>query len=153
MALADAVAQYRTATEEFESAAAGVSPETIDRHPDGEWSARQVIHHLADAEAHAYVRLRILLADPEGSPIRFFDEAAWASNETLGYRELGVENAVAVIAASRRANADVLDRLSEADIERWGEHSVTGRYTLAQWLEVYTRHARDHATQLSAAAA
>jgi len=36
----------------------------------------------------------------------------------------------------------------ESDLERYGEHSESGRYTLATWLAVYTEHPRTHAAQL-----
>jgi hypothetical protein len=48
----------------------------------------------------------------------------------------------------RTASLDVLRRLGEQDLERYGEHSESGRYTLAMWLEIYTEHPRAHAAQL-----
>ena len=42
--------------------------EDLDRRPaDGGWTAREVVHHLADSEAQAYIRLRRLIA---GAPFR-----------------------------------------------------------------------------------
>ena len=38
----------------------------------------------------------------------------------------------------RLASLDVLGRLREADLECYGEHTESGRYTLATWLAVYT---------------
>ena len=50
--------------------------------------------------------------------------------------------------AVRAASLDVLRRLNESDLERSGEHSNSGRYTLAMWLDIYTEHPRAHAAQL-----
>ena len=47
-----------------------------------------------------------------------------------------------------RATADVLARLVPADLERYGTHSESGRYSVSDWLEVNTRHPRGHAAQL-----
>jgi hypothetical protein len=146
--LADAVSDYQRATEELLGALAAMPADRLDRHPEGEWSGRQIAHHLADAETHAYVRLRRLLADPSTPVIQFFDEAAWAASGRLAYAERPVEPAIAVVAAVRRANGELLGRLDDADLLRWGEHPVTGRYTLADWLELYTAHARVHAAQI-----
>jgi hypothetical protein len=146
--LATAVTQYRQATEELLAAAVGLPADRLDLHPEGGWSARQILHHLADAEAHSYVRLRRLLADPEGSLIQAFDEGAWAACDALGYAQLPVEHALAIVAATRQANGELLGRLGAADLSRWGEHATMGRYTLANWLEIYTRHAREHAAQI-----
>jgi hypothetical protein len=41
----------------------------------------------------------------------------------------------------------VLGRLSQDDLDRYGEHSESGRYTLAMWLTIYRQHPRAHAAQ------
>ncbi|MGC1419571.1 MAG: DinB family protein [Acidimicrobiales bacterium] len=152
MELADAVAQYRAATEELVAAARAVGADDLDRHPGGEWSTRQIVHHLADAEAESYLRLRRLLVGPEGTAITAWDEAAWAASDRLGYAQRPVENALSLVAALRATNAEVLARMDDADLSRWGEHTQFGRYSVSQWLEIYTRHARDHARQIVEAA-
>ena len=151
MNLADAARNYEDSTLAFLREADRVTDENIDRHVAGGWSARQIIHHVADSETQSYLRLRRLLAEPAGSLIQGYDEAAWARCHALGYEELPVENSLRVIAAVRAASSDVLGRLAADDLDRWGEHSETGRYTLRTWLDTYTRHPRDHAEQLNEA--
>jgi hypothetical protein len=148
MTLSDDVAAYSMATSQFLHDAAIVNDDNLDRHVDGGWSARQVIHHVADSEAQSYARLRRLLAEPPGSVIQGYDEAAWAECEQLGYRDLPITHSLEVFTAVRLASLDVLGRLRQADLERHGEHSESGRYTLATWLEIYTQHPRAHAAQL-----
>ena len=148
MELAHAVADYARSTEVLLDAARRASDDQWDRHRDGAWSARQIVHHVADSETQSYVRLRRLLAEPPGSVIQGYDEAAWAECRALGYRDLSVETPLRVFEAVRRASLDILERLSDADLERYGEHSESGRYTLGAWLEIYTRHPLDHADQL-----
>ena len=151
MSLQSDVSDYAAATEEFLDAVRAVTAENIDHHVEAGWSARQVVHHVADSETHSYARLRRLLAEPQGSLIQGYDEAAWAECEALGYRELAIEHSLAVFVAVRRASLDVLARLSEADLERYATHSETGRYTLRDWLETYRAHPRQHARQLTEA--
>jgi hypothetical protein len=146
--LSDAIAQYEAATNSFLDEASSVPPQLLDRHVPGGWSARQIIHHVADSETHSYLRLRRLLAEPPGSLIQGYDEGAWAQCAALGYDELAIEHSLAVFTAVRRASHDVLGRLTPQDLERYGEHSESGRYTLAQWLDAYTNHPREHAAQL-----
>jgi hypothetical protein len=148
MDLSAAVDQYARATRELLDAARQITDDTLDRHVPGGWSARQVVHHVADSETQSYVRLRRLLAEPPGSLIQGYDEAAWAECDSLGYRDLPVEHSLRVFEAVRTASLDVLGRLSEDDLDCYGEHSESGRYTLGQWLDIYTRHPRDHAAQL-----
>jgi hypothetical protein len=146
------VGAYEDATALFLRAARAVPDDRLDRHAPREWSARQIIHHVADAETQSYLRLRRLVAEPAGSTLDAFDEAAWADNAALGYRDEPVASALALIAAVRERSAAVLRRLSDDDLARYGTHSASGRYTLARWLEVYTSHPREHAVQLAAAA-
>jgi len=146
--LIERIAAYSASTDHFIDSLAAIGPGNLDRHVEGGWCARQVVHHVADSETQSYVRLRRLLAEPAGSVIQGYDEAAWAECSTLGYRDLPIEHSVAVFRAVRAASLDVLGRLSGADLERHGEHSEAGRYTLDNWLEIYTRHPLDHAAQL-----
>jgi hypothetical protein len=148
MSIEEAVHDYEHSTEYFLDQVSVVNEQNIDRRVEGGWSARQVIHHVADSEAQSYARLRRVLAEPSGSVIQGYDEAAWARCEQLGYEELAVEHSLDVFRAVRAASLDVLRRLGDDDLERHGEHSESGRYTLAMWLEIYTEHPRAHAAQL-----
>jgi hypothetical protein len=103
---------------------------------------------MADSEAQSYARLRRLVAEPEGSIIQGYDEAAWANEAKLGYADGAVENAIAVYAAVRASSLDLVKRLTEEDLEKFGEHSESGKYTIGRWLETYTRHPYDHGDQM-----
>ena len=150
MDLTAATTAYEESTRVFLDAAAQLTDAVLDRHTEG-WSARQIVHHLADAEAQGYARLRRLLAEPEGSIIQGYDEAAWANCAALGYSELPIEHSLAVFAAVRAASADLLVRLREADLERYALHSSAGHYSVATWITTYTKHPRDHAAQMAEA--
>ena len=152
MELTGAVDAYDESTQLFLHDARRVHEDSLDRHVDGGWSSRQIIHHVADSETQSYIRLRRLLGEPPGTLIQGYDEGAWAQCERLGYRTLPVTNSLLVISAVRAASSNVLALLQLPDLERFGEHTGTGRYTLKQWLEIYTRHPREHAEQLNEAA-
>ena len=144
----EAAAAYESASQYFLNLARGITPDLLDIHAENEWSARQCIHHMADSEAQSYARLRRLVAEPEGSIIQGYDEAAWANEAKLGYADGAVENAIAVYAAVRASSVDLVKRLTEEDLEKFGEHSESGKYTIARWLETYTRHPYDHGDQM-----
>ena len=55
---------------------------------------------------------------------------------------------IAVFAAVRAGSLDVIKRLIEADLEKAGEHSESGRFTIGMWLAGYTNHPKDHGDQL-----
>jgi hypothetical protein len=144
----EAAAAYEAATQYFLNLARGVTVEVIDVHAENEWSARQCIHHMADSEAQSYARLRRLVAEPEGSIIQGYDEGAWANEPKLAYADGDVTNSIAVYAAVRAASLDLVKRLEESDLEKYGEHTEAGKYTIARWLENYTKHPYDHGDQM-----
>ena len=78
MKLSERIAEYEASTKIFLDAVAGIDMTKIDARVEDGWTARQVIHHVADSEAQSYARLRRLLAEPAGSIIQGYDEAAWA---------------------------------------------------------------------------
>jgi hypothetical protein len=59
-----------------------------------------------------------------------------------------VENSIAVFAAVRAGSLDIIKRLQESDLEKSGVHSESGHYTIAKWLEGYSKHPVDHGDQL-----
>ena len=144
----EAAAAYEAATQYFLNLARGVTAEVIDVHAENEWSARQCIHHMADSEAQSYARLRRLVAEPEGSIIQGYNEGAWANEPKLAYADGDVTNSIAVYAAVRAASLDLVKRLEESDLEKYGEHTEAGKYTIARWLENYTKHPYDHGDQM-----
>ena len=140
--------QYEEATNIFLDIVGSLAIEQLDLSKEGGWSARQVIHHMADSEAQSYARLRRLLAEPSGSVIQGYDEGAWAESERLGYKDLPIENSVAVFKAVRQASLDVLKRVQESDFESYGVHTESGKYTLENWINSYSKHPVDHGNQV-----
>jgi hypothetical protein len=142
---------YEESTKAFLEIVSGLTPADLDLRKSDGWSARQVIHHMADSEAQSYARLRRLLAEPEGSIIHGYDEGAWAECKTLGYEDLPIENSLAVFKSVRAASLDVLNRVTEADLEKFGMHTESGKYTLATWIKTYSKHPVDHGQQITQA--
>ncbi|CAB4719734.1 unannotated protein [freshwater metagenome] len=139
---------YEKATQEFLDIAMSVPTDKLDLHVGEDWSSRQVIHHCADSEAQSYARLRRLIAEP-GSTIQGYDEGKWAEDLTLGYRQLPVADSIDVVRAVRAGSLAIIKRLQPAQLENFGVHSQSGRFTVERWLEIYTRHAVEHAEQIT----
>jgi hypothetical protein len=48
----------------------------------------------------------------------------------------------------RAGSLDVIKRLEESDLAKFGEHSESGKFTIEKWLTGYTNHPHDHGDQL-----
>ena len=86
---------YEAATNYFLDAVSKLNPADLDKPKSDGWTARQVIHHLADSESQSCARLKRLVAEP-GTTIQGYDENKWAQSATLGYTELPIENSIAL---------------------------------------------------------
>jgi hypothetical protein len=147
MNLKDAVNSYAQATAEFLNVANELTESQLDASHSGGWSARQVIHHVADSEAQSYARLRRLIAEP-GTQIQGYDEASWGENETLGYKDLPIAHSLDVFKAVRASSLEIIKRLTPAQLDNSGTHSESGEYTIKTWLETYVNHPLEHAAQI-----
>ena len=143
----DWAVQYKEATMSFLAVAEALSSSELDKSDKEGWTPRQVIHHMADSEAQSYARLRRLIAEP-GTLIQGYDEGAWAQNPTLGYTTESVDGSLAVIRAVRESSYQLLVRLSEIHLDNSGLHSESGKYTVRTWIETYTKHPLEHASQI-----
>jgi uncharacterized damage-inducible protein DinB len=139
--------QYENATREFLNTVQGLSDADLDVSNSGAWTARQVIHHVADSEAQSYARLRRLIAEP-GTQIQGYDEGGWGENETLGYKYLPIEPSLEVFKAVRASSLEIIKRLSEPQLNNSGIHTESGEYTIKTWLETYINHPLEHAQQI-----
>jgi hypothetical protein len=128
-----------------EAALAGVTPAQLDRADADGWTARQVVHHLADSEMASALRLRKLVA--ETNPLIWgYDEELYA--KTLWYNERPIEPSLLAFKAARESTAAILAHLSEDQWQRQGWHSESGAYSTERWLEIYAAHGHDHADQI-----
>lgn len=127
----------------------GVTDEELDAHPaPGKWSAREIVHHLADSEMTSAVRLRLLVATPAPA-IAGYDQDEFARR--LYYADRPIDASLDAFKAARRTTAEILDRLTDAEWSREGSHTEHGRYTMDMWLEIYAGHAHQHAGQITVA--
>lgn len=127
-------------------ALADITPTELDARADADsWTAREVVHHLADSEMTSALRLRRLLAE-ENPEIMAYDEDLW--RRKLNYATRPIEGSLEAFRLARLTTAEVADGIKGADWLRAGTHSESGPYSVETWLEIYARHAHDHAEQI-----
>ncbi len=140
----DLIERYKAGAEAVAQALEGIADDELDAAAADGWTAREVVHHLADSETTSYVRLRRLLAEDQPL-IAGYDEAEFA--RCLHY-DRPIAASLEVFRAVRRASAELLERLTDAEWARAGTHSESGRYDVEEWLRIYAAHAHDHAEQI-----
>ena len=144
------IAQYRDGYAAVAEALLKITPEELDaREAPGRWSAREIVHHLADSEITSGVRLRRLLAEDRPA-IQGYDQDEFARK--LHY-DRPHEASLELFKYVRQSTAELLDCLQPADWLREGTHSESGRYSVETWLRIYAEHAHRHARQIRVARA
>lgn len=142
--------RYRDGYRVVAEALAGATDAELDARPGPDkWTAREVVHHLADSEMTSAIRLRLLLGT-DAPRIFGYDQEEFAKR--LHY-DRPIESSLEAFKAARRSTAEILERMTEAEWQREGTHSEVGRYTVERWLEIYAAHAHGHADQIRAARA
>ena len=148
MERAELLRRYAAGADEVRAAVAGLDDVDLDRRPvdePGGWSARQIVHHLADSEMTSAVRLRRLIAE-EAPLIEGYDENVFARR--LHYDRRPIDPSLDALAAARAASLQLLQLLSDDEWERMGTHSEAGPYGVEEWLRTYAAHPHDHADQI-----
>ncbi len=132
---------YRAVVEALHNA----TDEQLDAKPAPQkWSAREIVHHLADSEMTAAVRLRLLLA-VDRPTIHGYDQDEFARR--LHY-DRPHESSLEAFRYARECTAQILERLTEAEWLREGTHTEAGRFGVHEWLTIYSDHAHRHARQI-----
>ncbi len=141
------IRQYAAGYDEVTGALEGFPPGKLTARPfRGKWSAAEIVHHLADSEMTAAIRLRLLLAQ-ERTVIYAYDQEAFATHLRYNERELGP--ALEAFRAACSTSVQILERLTPRQWAREAWHSEGGPYGTERWLEIYAIHARNHAAQIA----
>ena len=147
----EVIAEFWDSGNRFIQIAKSVSSEKLHKsNQNDEWSPANIIHHIADAEAHFYVRyLRVLT---ENLPTtEFFDENVYP--ELLHYEKRDVNASIALIEGIRAASISLFNNFKEEDWQRKGLTSDGNEFVLIALIKKARSHINDHANQLSAALA
>lgn len=132
------------------AALAGITEAELEaREGPGEWCPREIVHHLADSEMTSAIRLRLLIAE-ENPTIIGYDQEGFVRDL---FSDRPIAPSLAAFEAARAATVPILRRMGDAEWQRAGTHSESGRYTVEEWLRIYSAHAHDHADQIRRARA
>jgi len=142
------IAQYRDGYRAVAEALLRITPEELDTRPgEGRWTAREVVHHLADSEMAAALRLRAILVE---------DRPTFSASDQNEYaRRLHYdrphESSLELFRYAREATAELLERMSASDWLREGVSTKSGSFGAERWLQIYGPHAHKHARQIRVA--
>lgn len=142
----DPLAVQRQTVAAVRAAVAGLDEAAL-RRPEapGKWSVVEVVQHLADSELVTAYRLRMIAAH-DTPPIQGYDQDRWA--QRLHYADARLDDALEQLDVLRRANLQLLERLTPDEWERTGLHSERGPESLRHLTRLIAAHDLVHLRQI-----
>lgn len=129
------------------AAVAGFSEAQFDTpYREGGWTARQVVHHLADSHLNAFVRFKLALTENEPT-IKTYEQQLWA--ELADARNAPVEPSLAMLEGLHQRWVIMLRQMSAADFARQFQHPEHGLMKLERVLAMYAWHGRHHVAHIT----
>ena len=121
--------------------AAAMSTAQLDRpYREGGWTARQVVHHVADSHMNAFIRFRLTLT--EDSPtLKPYKEAEWSR---LVDSKEDPSVSIKILDGLHHRWHRMLEAMSDADFKRPAIHPEHGAVSNDWLLQVYAWHGRHH---------
>lgn len=117
----------------------------VRRAKPGEWSAVEVLAHLADVEIAAAFRIRKIVSEPR-PVLTAYDQEAWA--KALRYPRRDPQELLDTFRAVRHSNLQILRSLASTQRRRVGVHSEYGPIRLDQLVAHLAEHDLSHLSQI-----
>jgi uncharacterized damage-inducible protein DinB len=133
------------------AAVATLTPEQLDSpyRPAG-WTARQVVHHVADSHMNSYIRFRLALTEEEPL-IKPYHEDRWA--RLTDASSAPVDLSLTLLDALHQRWTILLRSLTTEDMQKTFRHPEMGLMTLERNLALYSWHGKHHTAHILQCAA
>ncbi len=139
------IARIRDLPAQLEALTSHLTDSQLDAHPVGQWSARQIVHHLADSHIHGFIRTKWALTEDRPA-VKPYDQDTWAT--LIDGRDLPIASSLAILKGLHVRWAALLESLTEVQWTSSVAHPETGVMTVVDLLVMYARHGESHIKQL-----
>ena len=113
--------------------------------PDG-WTVRQVVHHVPDSHANAYMRFKLALTEYEPT-IKPYKEDMWA--KLADTAQTPVEVSFQMLGAIHTRWVTLLRAMDSSDFARTLRHPEIGVLDLNRMLALYAWHSAHHTAHIT----
>jgi uncharacterized damage-inducible protein DinB/GNAT superfamily N-acetyltransferase len=143
---AERIERLRVLPERLRAVASQLTDDALDIAPrPGAWTARQVIHHIADAHQVLAGRVRLILTE-EQPPVKTFDENTWA--ELADAKTAPIEESMRILDGLHARLVRLLVSRPYEDLSREMLHPDQGLVKLDRLLSYLDWHGRHHTAQV-----
>jgi transposase len=142
----DLVAALRDLPRQARAAVAGLTDAQLDTpYRAGGWTLRQVVHHLADAHANGFFRMRLILTEDHPT-LKPYDQDAWAALPDA--RGGPVEDSLRLLEALHTRIVHLAEAVADEAWARTAHHPEVGEVTFGGLIATYAEHGAHHVAQI-----
>lgn len=143
----DVASILRGAAASFAAEVRGLPEALLRWHPaDGEWCVNEVLGHVIEAERRGFAgRIRIILGSTRPALERWDQNAVATARRDC---ERDATELVAELSQMREEGAALVAGLRREDLARSGLPPVVGQLTIADLLQEWVHHDRNHLKQI-----
>jgi DinB superfamily len=136
------IAEMDRLPENMRNALAALPPHGLDTpYREGGWTARQVVHHIADSHLNAYIRIKLALTE-ENPTLKTYEEALWA--DLVDSRTGDPAISLGILDGVHRRLTMVLESLTPDQFARPAHHPENGPMSVDRLVQMYAWHSRHH---------
>lgn len=140
------IAQLDALPRDVRQALSEIAREALDTpYRPGGWTARQVVHHLADSHMNAYIRIKLALTE-DAPTVKTYEEQLWA--ELPDGKGADPALSLAILDGVHQRLTQVLESLDDAQFARAATHPEHGQISVDFLLQMYAWHCRHHVGHL-----
>jgi len=130
---------------QLRAAVSGLSEAQLDTpYREGGWTARQVVHHVADSHANSFIRFKLALTE-DCPAIKAYDEVAWAN---LADSNIPIDSSLMFIDGLHQPWVLRLESMTEEDFQKCYVNPESVQQNLARALAIYEWHGRHHTAHI-----
>jgi uncharacterized damage-inducible protein DinB len=130
----------------FAQAVADLTPKQLDTpyRPEG-WTVRQLVHHVPDSHANAYIRFKLALTEYEPT-IKPYKEDMWAKLADIA---TPIDVSLQMLTAVHIRWVTILRSMDSSDFARPLRHPEIGVVDLNRMLAMYAWHSAHHTAHIT----
>ncbi len=142
------IARIRALPGEARAAVRGLDDAQLNTsYREGGWCPRQIVHHLADSHANAFIRFKLALTE-DVPTVKTYHQDHWALlADVCG---VPVDGSLSILDGLHERWSRLLEAMTPDDFARRVRHPDHGEIGLDFLLQTYAWHGRHHVTQITA---
>ena len=139
--------QIAAAPDAIATIAEGMTPAQLKTpYRPGGWTGAQVVNHVADSHANAYIRTKFALVE-DNFTVKPYDENVWA--QLADATDTNVAPSISMLRGLHGRWVALLRTLTPEQFDRQMLHPERGPMTLNNLVQLYAWHGRHHAGHLA----